>query len=69
MRLILGERSLSVAQAGPDMLILAEPASLPACDGEFELVVDADKHRWLASIEAQPQPSRKLKVDFRPIPS
>ncbi|NNM85517.1 MAG: hypothetical protein HKL96_07160 [Phycisphaerales bacterium] len=64
MRLIIEGRSLAVSQAGPDMLILTEPATLPACEGEFELTIDATTRRWPASIKPQPQASRELKVDF-----
>jgi hypothetical protein len=46
IRLLLNGRSISVAQLGPDFIILREAESLPPCDAEMSLTIDGDEERW-----------------------
>ena len=46
MRLLLGGRSLTIAQVGPDFLVLEVPQKLPADVGEVVLRVDGHEDRF-----------------------
>ncbi len=46
IELFVAGKSLSVAQLGPDFLILEEPSPSEPCVGEIVLRVDGDDERW-----------------------
>jgi hypothetical protein len=52
MHLEVNGVKLSVAQLGPDFLILAETAAIEARRGEVVLRVDGHESRWLVDLPA-----------------
>jgi hypothetical protein len=46
MRLLVNDLSLSVAQMGPDFLLLGAPAHHPPADASLVLSVDQSERRW-----------------------
>jgi hypothetical protein len=43
---------LSVAQLGPDFLILRTPADHPPADAQISMSIDGDERRWHVSLPA-----------------
>jgi len=46
MQLLIDGGSISVAQMGPDFLLLSKPFDHPPCDAHFVLQVDEDERQW-----------------------
>jgi hypothetical protein len=46
IRLLLNGSSLSVAQLGPNFIILREAQNHPPCEGEISLTIDGKEKRW-----------------------
>jgi len=56
MALLLNERSLPIAQLGPDFLFLAAPANYPPSTAEVLLSVDGHEERWAVRLPEGIQP-------------
>ena len=46
LRLLVGDRTLDVAKAGPSEITLRSPVDLAPCDAELLMSVDGREHRW-----------------------
>ena len=72
MHLIVGERTLELAQIGPGSVILAETAELPACSAEVVMHVDDFERRWPVylpdGISAQSRRVRTVSIQAHESP-
>jgi hypothetical protein len=63
IQLLVDGRVLSVAQLGPDFLVLRSPAAHPACDGEILLRIDGQESRWPVHLADGVRPAeRKTRI-------
>jgi hypothetical protein len=50
MELRLQDRVLSIAQLGPDFLILEEPVEHPPAEAEIRVSIDGHERRWMVYL-------------------
>lgn len=60
MRLLLNGSSLSVAQLGPDFLILQDSHDHPPAEAEMSLTVDGQEERWRIRLPQGIRSSERL---------
>ena len=63
LTLVVNGRSLRLAKAGPDLVVLAEPATLATGPAELVLHVDGAPVRW--EVEVLPHEPGSTRVPIR----
>jgi hypothetical protein len=69
MDLFVAGESLSVAQLGPDFLILTAPAEHPPGNAEVIVSVDGRKRTWPVYLPQGTAGSLRVALTFRPKPA
>jgi hypothetical protein len=62
LTLVLNGRRLPLSQAGPDDVILREPAVVPAGPAEVVAVIDGHERRWRVRLAGTNGPARVVPM-------